>query len=96
MKGVIRGQISKLNPSLYEEEIVWSLNDGFPGKYDFEEYKNLQKQNIELPKKHEQQYKYEVRCPDCGELFKFKRICKTVLNPEDYVCMKCNVPLERL
>lgn len=40
---------------------MWSLNDRFPGKYDFEEYKNLQKQNIELPKKHEQQYKDILR-----------------------------------
>lgn len=96
MKGLIRGQVCKLNTDRCEEEIVWSVNDRFPGKYDFEEYKNLQKQNIELPKKQEQQYKYAVRCPDCGELFKFKRICKTVLNPGDYVCTKCNVPLERL
>lgn len=96
IKGILRGQICKLNPNLYEEEIVLSLNDRFTGKYDFEEYKNLQKQNIERPKKHEQQYKYAVHCPNCGEVFKFKRICKTVLDPGDYVCMKCNVPLEHL
>jgi len=36
-------RISKLNQDLYEEEIVWSLNERFTGKYDFEEYKDLQK-----------------------------------------------------
>ena len=96
MMGLIRGQICKLIPDLYEEEIVWVLNDRFPGKFDFKEYKNLQKQNIELPKKQEQIYKYAVCCPNCGEMFRFKRICKTVLNPKDYVCTKCNVPLERM
>lgn len=96
MKGLIRGQICKLNPDLCEEETMWALNDNFPGKYDFEEYKDLNKQNIELPKKQVQSYKYAVHCPKCGELFKFKRICKTVINPQDYVCTKCNVPLERL
>ena len=96
MKGLIRGQICKLNPDLCEEEIISALNDNFPGKYDFKEYNNLPKQNIELPKKQVQSYKYVVRCPNCGELFKFKRICKTVLNPENYVCTKCNLPLERL
>lgn len=32
MMGLIRGQICKLIPDLYEEEIVWVLNDRFPGK----------------------------------------------------------------
>lgn len=31
MMGLIRGQICKLIPDLYEEEIVWVLNDRFPG-----------------------------------------------------------------
>lgn len=96
MKGLIRAQVMKLNPNLIEEEIVWSLDERFPGKYDFEEYKDFKKQNIKIPQKNGQEYKYAVHCPSCGELFKYKRICKTVLNPEDYLCLKCNVPLERL
>lgn len=95
MKGLIRSQICKFSPNLCEEEVLWSINDRFPEKYDFKKYKNLQKQNIEVPKKQEHIYKYAVCCPHCGELFRFKRICKTVLHPGDYVCTKCNVSLER-
>ena len=96
MKGIIRGQVCRMVQNPYQEKIMKTLKDRFPEKYDFEEYKNLQKYHIEIPQKQEQPYKYAVRCPSCGELFRFKRICKTVLNPGDYVCSKCNVSLERL
>lgn len=94
MKGIIRGQICKMLPDLYYEEIMYALKDRFPQKYDFEEYKDLQKYKVQIPKKQEQPYKYAVRCPGCGKIFKFKRICNTVLHPGDYICTKCNVPLE--
>ena len=53
MKGLIRGQICKLIPDLYEEEIVWVLNDRFPGKFDFKEYKIFNK-NDDLKKLFEE------------------------------------------
>lgn len=95
MKGIILSQVCVLNPNLTRESSMQEIDEMFPGKYDFEEFLKHRCFNTDIKRGREESYKYVVKCPQCGTLFRYKRICKTVLNPELYVCTKCNVQLER-
>lgn len=95
MKGIIKGQmrLSERDPKF--ERIICLLQEKHSDKYDFDEYRDYTKHHIELPQTTEK-YKYAVHCPQCGDIFRYKRICKTVISPQDYICTKCKVNLERL
>ena len=99
MRGIIRGQIQH-KISLPAEVIEINFVHNFPDKYDFENiHSMLSESDCEVPERNQKRNgicRYAVRCPKCGQIIRFQRLCKTVTNPSDYVCSKCNVPLERL
>lgn len=95
MKGLVKGQLRLRDSDLAYEQTISILQEKYSGKYDFEEYKDYKKHHVELPQQTET-YKYAVHCPRCGQIFRYKRICKTVISPQDYICTKCKVSLERL
>lgn len=40
-------------------------------------------------------YKYTIFCPKCGTKWNRMKKCDLVLNPNKYVCKKCNIPLQK-
>lgn len=42
------------------------------------------------------QKKYAVKCPKCGHVWEFDRMCKVVKYPEQHACGGCMVHLERV
>ena len=39
---------------------------------------------------HPESVKYQLRCPNCGHIYKRKRMCYPVQHPEKCGCSKCN------
>ena len=100
MRAIIRTQIKLLIPDSLEEMIEFNFISNFDDKYDFDNMLTLlHESECEIPEKKIERndvYRYAVKCPRCGQIFRYKRMCKTVSNPSDYICTKCHVPLERL
>ena len=42
------------------------------------------------------EYKYSVKCPDCGEVWNYQRMSKVVKTPSDYKCGHCRTTLIRV
>ena len=96
MKGILLLQVCVLKPYLTRELSMQEIDEMYPGKYDFAEFLDHRSHNPDIKRNREESYKYAVICPQCGSIFRYKRICKTVLNPELYFCTKCNVELVRI
>lgn len=96
MKGLILGQVSKNMPEISTEMAMALIESSFPDKYDFDGFKECRDTNPDIPKNMQQEYKYAITCPQCGEVYRYKRMCKSVLYPEIYYCNKCNVSLKRI
>lgn len=45
---------------------------------------------------NEQNAKYELKCPKCGKIFYYNRLCKAVKNPNHFVHPGCGVDLVRI
>lgn len=50
----------------------------------------------DLVKAREENEKYELKCPLCGQVFKFSRLCDAVRYPEKYRHKGCDVSLVRV
>ena len=44
---------------------------------------------------NEQNCKYILKCPKCGKIFYYNRLCKAVKNPQNFVHPGCNIGLIR-
>lgn len=60
-------------------------------KYNITKLSNYEKYGVHM-NKHE--YKYEVYCPNCGTIGRYKRKCATTEHLERYMCAKCKGDLK--
>lgn len=48
------------------------------------------------PKHKVIEYKYEIRCEDCGHIYKRSKMSKVIQHPELYLCSHCHGKLKRI
>lgn len=81
---------------------IWQkVGDTIGAKYgikvtQYTDYSALETVTKEDFKVQKREKKYAVQCPKCKRIVEFARMCNTLKNPSDYICVKCNEPLVRI